>query len=283
MTCTPMRLELSNTDATTVDVTITADPGDGVAVVLEVPGLGINESQNTSGAAVSYTLAARTEGTNSLWDGTIQVGTNAPADIAVQIVETSAAQTVGVTVSDADVSYCAPTSGGGGGEALVPVKRLASEDDVQYLFANNPGYVAGSTSAYMVEDAGEKFASPEVDAVNRNADGMQAQLMSWANIAVRGGDEISSGIPPLTTTREIVFTDMFADWGTFNRLNQVSVWGDGSGLGIDTIRSPFLDDLEDEFTSTFWHYSYVLRNQNATQATATINSITESGVDGGTY
>lgn len=282
MTCTPTRLELSNTDATTVNVTITTDPGDGVAVVLEVPGLSINESQGTSGAAVSYTLAARTEGTNSLWDGTLQVGTNAPADIVVQIVETSEAQTVGVTISDTDVSYCAPT-GGGGGDALVPVKRLASDGDVQYLFANNPGYVAGSTSAYMVEDAGGRYASLEVDAVNRNTDGVQAQFMSWAEIAVRGGDEISSGIPPLTATRQITFTDMFGDWGTFSRLNQVSVWGDGSGLGIDTIRSPFLDGLQSEFSAAFFHYSYVLRDQNATQATATINSITASGVDGGTY
>ena len=113
MSCTPTRLELSNTDATTVDVTVTSDPGDGTAVVLEVPGLSINESQNTSGGAVSYSLAARTEGTNSLWDGTIQVGANAPADIVVQIVETSAAQTVGLTITDADVSYCAPSLGNG--------------------------------------------------------------------------------------------------------------------------------------------------------------------------
>ena len=113
MACNPTRLELSNTDATTVDVTLTTDPGDGTAVVLEVPDLSINESQNTSGGAVSYTLAARTEGTNSLWDGTIQVGANAPADIVVQIVETAATQTVGLTVTDADVSYCAPLAGSG--------------------------------------------------------------------------------------------------------------------------------------------------------------------------
>ena len=108
MACTPTRLELSNTDATTVDVTLTTDPGDGTAVVLEVPGLSINASQNTSGAAVSYSIATQTASTNSLWDGTIQVGANAPAEIVVQIVETSAAQTVGLTVTDADVSYCAP-------------------------------------------------------------------------------------------------------------------------------------------------------------------------------
>ena len=108
MACTLTRLELSNTDATTVDVTLTTDPGDGTAVVLEVPGLSINASQDTSGAAVSYSIATQTASTNSLWDGTIQIGANAPAEIVVQIVETSAAQTVGLTVTDADVSYCAP-------------------------------------------------------------------------------------------------------------------------------------------------------------------------------
>jgi len=113
MACNPTRLELSNTDATTVNVTVTADPGDGTAVVLDVPDLSLTASANTSGGTVSYVIAARTENTNSLWDATIQVGANAPADIVVQIVETAAAQTVGVTISDAAVTYCAPTAGGG--------------------------------------------------------------------------------------------------------------------------------------------------------------------------
>jgi len=113
MTCTPTRLELSNTDATSVDVTLTTDPGDGTAVVLEVPGLSIVASADSSGSAVSYTIAAQTASTNSLWDGTIQVGANAPAEIVVQIVETSAAQTIGLTLTDAEVTYCAPLAGGG--------------------------------------------------------------------------------------------------------------------------------------------------------------------------
>lgn len=109
MACNPTRIELSNTDATGVAVTISPDPGNGTTVVLTVPDLGIDESATTLGAAVLFALAARTEGTNSLWDGTLQVASNAPADVVVQIVETSAGQTVGVTVSDGAVSYCAPT------------------------------------------------------------------------------------------------------------------------------------------------------------------------------
>ena len=94
-------------------VTLATDPGDGTTVALEVPGLSISESDTTTSATCSYSIAARTESTNSLWDGTIQVGTNAPADIVVQIVETSAAQAVGLTITDADVTYCAPMAGAG--------------------------------------------------------------------------------------------------------------------------------------------------------------------------
>lgn len=114
MACNPIRLELSNTDATIVEVTITTDPGDGTTVVFEVPGLSINQSQTTSGGSVSYSIVAVAKDTNSLWDGTIQVGSNAPADIVVQIVATATSQLVGVTVSDADVTYCAPTAAAGG-------------------------------------------------------------------------------------------------------------------------------------------------------------------------
>ena len=74
MACNPTRLELSNTDATSVQVTISPDPGDGATVTLEVPGLSINESDTTSGAVATYSIAARTEPTNGLWDGTVQVG-----------------------------------------------------------------------------------------------------------------------------------------------------------------------------------------------------------------
>jgi len=72
---------------------------------------------------VSYSIATQTASTNSLWDGTIQVGANAPAEIVVQIVETSAAQKVGLTVTDAEVSYCAPLTGAG-------VESLDDLDDV---------------------------------------------------------------------------------------------------------------------------------------------------------
>jgi hypothetical protein len=49
-----------------------------------------------------------------LWDATIQVGSNLTVDATAQVVETNGAQTIGVTITDAAVSYCSPLSGGGG-------------------------------------------------------------------------------------------------------------------------------------------------------------------------
>lgn len=144
MACNPTRLELSNTDATSVQVTISPDPGDGATVTLEVPGLSINESDTTSGAVATYSIAARTEPTNGLWDGTVQVGSNAPADIVVQIVETSAAQTVGVTVSSSGVSYCAPTGGGGRATSLDgPVVFTAKNTSGGTITKGQVVYVSG--------------------------------------------------------------------------------------------------------------------------------------------
>lgn len=282
------RIQCSTTDPTTLQMTVRTGGvlvDDGTEVRLQIGLISYDQTTTSVSGEVQFVVPALTGQSNyDLIDATIRVASNQPIIATIEAQEEGAVWVGGIDISDDGVTYYTGTATGGGGPpALVPVKRLASEDDVQYLFANNPGYVEGSTSAYMIEDAGGKFASPAVETVNRNGDGMQAQLMSWANIAVRGGDDVSPGAPPLTATREITFTDMNGDWGTFDRLNQVSVWGDGAGLGIDTIESPFLDDLAGEFTRSFFHYSYVLRDQNATQATATINSITASGVDGGTY
>lgn len=118
MACNPTRLELSNTDANAVEVTVSPDPGDSTSVVLEIPGLSVNENQSTSSGVATFTVGTLSASTNSLWDGTLQVGTNAPADIVAQVVATAQVQTIGATISGADVSYCAPTGGSGGGSAV---------------------------------------------------------------------------------------------------------------------------------------------------------------------
>ncbi len=111
MACAPTRLELSNTDATTVQVTVSPAPADGESVVFEAPGLSINSTQTTTAGVASFSIPARSEATNLIFDATVQVGSNSPADAVIQIVATAAAQTVGVTVSDSSVSYCAPVTG----------------------------------------------------------------------------------------------------------------------------------------------------------------------------
>ena len=202
MACTPTRLELSNTDATTVDVTVTSDPGDGTAVVLEVPSLSISKSSTTSGGTVSYSIAAQTGiGTNSLWEGTIQVGANAPADIVVQIVETAATQSVGITVSDAGVTYCAPTAPGGGGVVnlgdLADVTfslPLVGKEFLQYNGTNWQNAAITSTDVPSL-DASKIASGTFVDAriaessVTQHAAAIDLNDLGDVNIATGAGND----------------------------------------------------------------------------------------------
>ena len=114
MSCTPTRILLSNSAVTTMNVTLTTDPGDGTSVTFQVDGLGINETKTTTSGVAVFTITANTAENNSLWDGTIQVASNTVGVPTIQVVETNVAQTIGVTLSDAGVSYCSPLAGGGG-------------------------------------------------------------------------------------------------------------------------------------------------------------------------
>ena len=116
MACNPTRIEISNSAATTMIVTLATDPGDGSTVSFEVDGLSIDDSATTSSGVATFTIAAQTGQPNfSLWDATLQVESNAPADAVVMIVETNEAQNIGVQLDDADVSYCAPLDAGSSG------------------------------------------------------------------------------------------------------------------------------------------------------------------------
>ena len=114
MSCNPTRILLSNTATTTMNVTLSTDPGDGTTVTFQVDGLGITETETTTSAVAVFTIAANTAGNNSLWDATLQVGTNTAVEATAQAVETNEAQTIGVTLSSTDVTYCSPLAGGGG-------------------------------------------------------------------------------------------------------------------------------------------------------------------------
>jgi hypothetical protein len=138
MACNATRIELSNSAATTLTVTLTTDPGDGVTVLLIVDGLGITTSGTTSGGSATLTpVPAVVADTNSLWDAIIQVGTNRPAVASVQVTETNTAQNLGITITDSEVTYCAPIGGGGGGGGI----EEAPEDGTTYG-RNNADWVA---------------------------------------------------------------------------------------------------------------------------------------------
>jgi len=114
MACNPTTIQLSSTGTTTINVTLSSDPGDGTSVTLEVDGLSVSEAGVTSSGAVTLSVDAQTASNYSLWDATIQVGSNLTVDATAQVVETNGAQTIGVTITDAAVSYCSPLGGGGG-------------------------------------------------------------------------------------------------------------------------------------------------------------------------
>lgn len=115
MTCNATRIQLSNTDSTTVEFTVSSLPTDGTVVAFTVAGLSISASPTTTAGVASVSIPAVTGGTNDIYDATLQVGSNAAITVDVLVVETNEDQAIGVTISDAGVSYCAPTGGGGGG------------------------------------------------------------------------------------------------------------------------------------------------------------------------
>jgi hypothetical protein len=137
MACNATRIELSNSAVTTLTVTLTSDPGDGTTVLLIVDGLGITTSGTTSGGSATLTpIAAVTADTNSLWDAVIQVGTNRPAIAEVLVTETNTAQSLGITITDSQVTYCAPTSGGGGVSDHGALTGLGDDDHTQYALTD---------------------------------------------------------------------------------------------------------------------------------------------------
>ena len=166
MSCTPTRILLSNTATTTMNVTLTTDPGDGTTVTFQVDGLGITETQTTTSAVAVFTITANTAGNNSLWDATLQVGTNTAVEATAQAVETNEAQTIGVTLSSTDVTYCSPLAGGGGGDATTltgPVLFNAKNATGVTITKGSVVYidgVSGNTPTVALADADDAAKMP---------------------------------------------------------------------------------------------------------------------------
>lgn len=163
MSCNPTRIELSNDATTTVSFTVTPAPTGTVAIYFDVPGLSIDTQTNLSSGSASIDIPAVSGDTNSIYDATIQVGTGAAIPADVQVVDSSAAQAVGVTVSGSSVTYCAPTGGGdnpGGGIQertysknldIVAQDMISGETSVMILgdSINNPQSLTFMKYGYM--------------------------------------------------------------------------------------------------------------------------------------
>ncbi len=151
MSCNPSRIRLSNTDVTTVEFSIDSDPGDGTVVSFQVDALGIDETQTTTSGVATVVIQAVNSSDLLIYDATIQVGSNAAVMGEVIAVETNEDQTIGVTISDAGVTYCAPTSGGGGG-GTSPV--------YEYVYGNTEQLAELKTDDVHLSIFGDSISNP---------------------------------------------------------------------------------------------------------------------------
>ena len=97
-----------------MEVTLSPDPGGTPTVYFQVDGLTIDTSVVAASGLATFSIPTVVADNNRIFDATLQVGANTAVEASVQVVETNAAQTVGVTLSSTDVTYCSPLGGGGG-------------------------------------------------------------------------------------------------------------------------------------------------------------------------
>ena len=224
MACNPTRIELSNSAATTMIVTLATDPGDGSTVSFEVDGLDIDDSATTSSGVATFTIDAQTGQPNfSLWDATLQVESNAPADAVVMIVETNEAQNIGVQLDDTDVSYCAPLDAGSSGT----VTNVTGTTPISVANGTTTPAVSldddGITTAKIADAA---VTSPKIadDAVTNG---------KIADLAIQQGKIADGAIVTSKIADDAVTADKIAD-GVLNDGTVTSVTA-GSGLTGGTI------------------------------------------------
>jgi hypothetical protein len=213
MACNATRIELSNSATTTVQITLaTWEAGDPeLSVTLQVDELSIAATGTTSSGVATLTIAAVSAANNSLWDATLQVGNNRIATAGAQVVETNVAQTVGITIDDTDVTYCAPTAGGGGGGDALTSGTLAQFSDVTYGTIRESDILARSSTGqwnnqrpeYLRVDRrpmiGAWYAAQEVDA------GFGVLSQSWRKTPSTGEDMTN----PTTNGKLDFVQDMF--------------------------------------------------------------------------
>lgn len=149
MTCNPTRIELSNDATTSVSFTVDPAPSSASVLYFDAPGLGVDTEANLdSNGQATISVSAVTADTNSIWDGTIQVGSNSAVTVGVQVVDSPSSQNVGVTLSDSGVTYCAPSSGGGGGDDPIQERTYSKNLDIVAQ-----DMISGQTSVMILGDS----------------------------------------------------------------------------------------------------------------------------------
>ena len=287
MSCNPTRILLSNSGTTTMQVTILPDPDPQVGVTFQVDELGINETETTVAGVATFSIDTVVADNNTIWDATIQVGSNMRAAAAVQAVETNGPTSIGVTVNSNEVTYCAPTGGGGGGEATSltgPVLFSAKNSTGVTITKGSVVYidgVSGNTPTVALSDADDAAKMPAFGLAYADlADAATGSIITFGDITNVDTDGfvldnplyVSTTPGVLTQTKPAGETSLIQNIGLVTRVQQSAgrIKVTGAGRSNDT---PNLDDGNIFIGNA--------SNQVTTTALSTLTGVTSVGTGTG--
>jgi len=222
VSCNPTRILLSNSGTTTMNVTLTPDPGGTPTVTFQVDGLSITESETASSGTATFSIPQVVATNNSIWDATLQVDSNTPVEASIQVVESNGSQTIGVTLSSTDVTYCSPLAGGSG--------------TVTSVTGTTPISVAtGTTTPVVSLDAAGVTAAKIADAAVTTAKVADGAVTNGkiADLTIQHGKIADGAIVTSKIADDAVTADKIAD-GVINDGTVTSITA-GSGLTGGTI------------------------------------------------
>ena len=275
-----------------MNVTLSPDPGGSPTVTFQVDGLGISESATASAGTAIFTISTVVADNNTIWDATLQVDSNTAVEAAVQAVETNEAQTIGVTLSSTDVTYCSPLAGGGGGDATSltgPVLFNAKNSTGVTITKGSVVYidgVSGNTPTVALADADDAAKMPAFGLAYADlADAATGSIITFGDITNvdTGGFVLDNPLyvsttpGVLTQTKPAGETSLIQNVGLVTRVQQSAgrIKVTGAGRSNDT---PNLDDGNIFIGNA--------SNQVTTTALSTLTGVTSvtagAGLTGGT-
>ena len=270
-----------------MQVTILPDPDPQVGVTFQVDELGINETETTVAGVATFSIDTVVADNNTIWDATIQVGSNMRAAAAVQAVETNGPTSIGVTVNSNEVTYCAPTGGGGGGEATSltgPVLFSAKNSTGVTITKGSVVYidgVSGNTPTVALSDADDAAKMPAFGLAYADlADAATGSIITFGDITNVDTDGfvldnplyVSTTPGVLTQTKPAGETSLIQNIGLVTRVQQSAgrIKVTGAGRSNDT---PNLDDGNIFIGNA--------SNQVTTTALSTLTGVTSVGTGTG--